>query len=51
MEEFQKKNSSLLFTIIFRPEIVILDTDSILWVKKIYELVKLDVLTTLTVIL
>ena len=41
---FKNIFSRPLFTIIFRPKIVILDTDSILRVKKMYELVKKDVL-------
>jgi hypothetical protein len=40
MEEFQKYFSIPLFTIIFRPKIVILCTDSILRVKTIYESAK-----------
>ena len=40
MEEFQK----YFFTIIFRPKIVFLDTDSILRIKTMYESVKKDVL-------
>ena len=40
MEGFQKKKCIPLFTIIFRPKIVFLDTDSILRVKPMYESVK-----------
>jgi len=44
MEEFQKKEKKKiarsLFTIIFRPKIVFLDTDFILSGKKMYESVK-----------
>ena len=37
---FKNISSRPLFTIIFRPKIVILDTDSILRVKTMYELVR-----------
>ena len=42
--EFKINFSRPLFTIIFRPEIIFLDTDSILRVKTMYESVKQDVL-------
>ena len=38
--DFKKTFSRQLFTIIFRPKIVYLDTDSIFRVKMMYELVK-----------
>ena len=38
--DFKKKFSRPLFTIIFRPKMVFLDTDSILRVKLMYESVK-----------
>ena len=44
MEEFQKDFFRPLFTIIFRPKIVFIVTDSILRVKMMYESVKLDML-------
>ena len=40
-----------LFTIIFRPKIVFLDTDSILRVKTMYESVKWDVLNAICMML
>ena len=40
MEEFQNRFFIPLFTIIFRPKMVFLDTDSILRVKLMYESVK-----------
>ena len=45
MKEFQKDLSRPLLTIIFRPKIVFLGTDSILRVKMMYESVKQDVLS------
>ena len=43
--DFKINFSRPLFTIIFRPKMVFLDTDSILRVKPMYESVKQDVLS------